>query len=269
MSSHLICDQTENIAVLTFNRPEQLNAMNRALMDDLIVSLQKVANDERVRVIIVTGNGKAFMAGADIKEYALQTTAQFESFQQQGQQIYETIEQAPKPVIAAVNGYAFGGGFEIALACDLIVASRDARLGLPEIQLDLIPGGGGTQRLPAKAGLNRALDLLLTGRQASAEELYSWGVVNRLTEPGEALAIARALANDMTLRSARALAHLKRLARMGARSEPGGFALEGQIVRELFGAPEGQARIQEFFQRSEERAARKRNAASGGQKAVS
>ena len=136
-----------NIGFLIFNRPDQLNAMNRKMMDEIIDGILEINNNEDVKVGVVTGEGRAFMAGADIKEYGSQTPEEFKSFQDRGIKLYESIENSAKPWLAAVNGFALGGGFEIALSCDMILASDQAKMGLPEVFLSLIPGGGGTQRL--------------------------------------------------------------------------------------------------------------------------
>ena len=179
---HILFDVKDKIAWLTFNRPEQLNAMNAQMMNEIIHALGEIneADAKQVRVAVITGAGKAFMAGADIKEYAQQTQEQFEDFQTKGRSLYAAIEGNAKPVIAAINGYAFGGGFEIALACDMIVAVEGAKMGLPEILLNLIPGGGGTLRLSKKIGVNLANEMIMTGRTVLAEEMHRHGLINYL-----------------------------------------------------------------------------------------
>ncbi|MCL4153139.1 UNVERIFIED_CONTAM: hypothetical protein GTU68_026890, partial [Idotea baltica] len=142
--------------------------MNREMMNEIIEGIEAVNSNENIHVAVIRGEGRAFMAGADIKEYADQTPEAFKSFQDCGIQLYKSIEEAPKPWIAAVNGFALGGGFEIALSCDMILASSTAKMGLPEVFLSLVPGGGGTQRLIQKIGINRAKELLFFGGQYSA-----------------------------------------------------------------------------------------------------
>nr|WP_256444412.1 enoyl-CoA hydratase/isomerase family protein [Aestuariibacter sp. A3R04] len=180
--------ETENtVAFISFSRSEQLNAMNSAMMDEIIHALNVVngAQHSEIKVCVVTGIGRAFMAGADIKEYAAQTEQEFSAFQAQGKALYSAIENNTKPVVAAVNGYAFGGGFEIALACDMIVASEWAKFALPEIKLALIPGGGGTQRLAMKLGRNLANELLMTGKAVDANWLCERGLVNTVVPKSE------------------------------------------------------------------------------------
>ena len=243
------------VGTLTFARPDQLNAMNRLMMEEIVHALGALATDPAVRVGVITGAGRAFMAGADIKEYARQTQAEFEAFQTLGASLYALIEEAPKPVIAAVNGMAFGGGFEIALACDLAVAAAGAKFGLPEVNLNLIPGGGGTQRLPRRIGLSRANELLLSGRAATAEELLEWGFVNAVY-PREAFAAdARVYARQFATKSPDALRALKQLARraVGA-ADATALADEREELARLYRTEAAQAAIQGFYQQSVERA---------------
>ena len=167
---HIIVKSEDKIGFLIFNRPTQLNAMNREMMDEIIEAIRLINTDDSINVGVITGSGRAFMAGADIKEYGDQTLEEFKSFQDRGIKLYETIENASKPWIAAVNGFALGGGFEIALSCDMILASATAKMGLPEVFLSLVPGGGGTQRLIQKVGINRAKELLFFGGQYTAED---------------------------------------------------------------------------------------------------
>lgn len=247
----LTYEVTEGIAKITFNRAGQLNAMNARMMAEIINTLEILHADPSVRVGIITGAGKAFMAGADIKEYASLTPAKFDDFTWRGRQLYTLVESSNKPIIAAVNGYAFGGGFEIALACDLICASEQASFGLPEINLDLIPGGGGTQRLVQKIGLNRANELLMTGRTISAAELHAWGCVNSLHAPADLSADVWKLALEIATHDASALAAIKQLTRLASAPLPqAAFTLEAQTVSRLYQAPAGQAKIQAFLQKS-------------------
>lgn len=179
---YILLEIKNKIGVLKFNRPEQLNAMNSKMMEEIIDALRIIdeAEPQDIKIAIITGMGKAFMAGADIKEYALQSPSQFNQFQKNGRKIYSSIESNSKPIIGAINGYAFGGGLEIALACDLIVAVNGAKMGLPEILLNLIPGGGGTVRLAKKIGINRANEMVMTGRTITSEEMYDFGAINKL-----------------------------------------------------------------------------------------
>lgn len=254
-SSPILLDISNHIATLTFNRPAQLNAMNRELMQKLIETLDQVNTDPEVRVVILTGAGRAFMAGADIKEYARQTQMEFESFQAIGRRIYDAIEGLNQPVIAAINGHAFGGGFEIALACDLLIAAEGAKFGLPEILLHLIPGGGGTQRLPRKLGITRANELLMTGRTVSAEELYTWGLANRTFPPATFAKEARAFAATIADKDPTALRTLKQLTRIAIGPiNSAAQCLENEALARLYPAPAAQEKLQGFLQKSLEKA---------------
>lgn len=181
-------------AIVTVNRPDKLNALDSATEKELQDVFPRLAADDAVGGIIVTGAGeKAFVAGADIGELSGLGATLGKEFAFQGQTTFTRIAQCPKPVVAAVNGYALGGGCELALACHLRVASESARFGLPEVTLGLIPGHGGTQRLARIVGLGRALEMVLTGRQVKAAEAFEWGLVNAVFPPEGLLGGARDL----------------------------------------------------------------------------
>ena len=188
---HILFDVEEGIALITFNRPKALNALNNELLKEFSAALDAIAADEDVRVLILTGAGdKAFVAGADITELATFKALQAKNFSRIGHEIIGRLQQLPIPVICAVNGYALGGGAEMALASDFIYASEAAMFGLPEISLGLIPGFGGTQRLPRLVGKNIAKELIFTGRMITAAEAENIGLVNRVCS-------ARDLLNDV------------------------------------------------------------------------
>jgi len=189
---NLLVDVADRIAVVTINRPDKLNALNSATETELQDVFLKLRDDGDVRGIVITGaGGKAFVAGADIGELSGLGATQGKEFAFHGQTTFTRIAQCPKPVIAAVNGYALGGGCELALACHLRVASETARFGLPEVQLGLIPGHGGTQRLARIVGLGRALEMVLTGRMVPADEAFRWGLVNGIAAPEKLLDAAK------------------------------------------------------------------------------
>jgi enoyl-CoA hydratase len=195
---NLLFEVSEQIARITFNRPNVLNALNRKTMDELGDCLKKVRADDAIRVLILTGAGeKAFIAGADINELSQQTPVNGREFTLYGQEIIHRLETLGKPAIAAINGFALGGGCELALACTLRIASRNAKLGQPEVKLGIIPGYGGSQRLPRLCGKGVAHELILTGEMISAEEALRIGLVNRVVEPGELLATAEAIAKKI------------------------------------------------------------------------
>jgi enoyl-CoA hydratase/carnithine racemase len=248
----------DGIATITFDRPDQLNAMNRQLMTEIIAAIDQLDADPEARVGLLTGAGRAFMAGADLKEYARQSEAEFESFQVLGRRLYTALEGNRKPVIAALNGHALGGGFEIALACDLVVAADGAKLGLPEILLHLIPGGGGTQRLPRKLGLTRANELLFTGRLVTAAEMHAWGVVNHVYARDTFAADARAFAATIADKSPAALRVLKQLTQLAVGAyNPAAQALENEALGRFYRTPAAQERLAHFLAQSEARAAAK------------
>ncbi len=186
------------IAVIKFNRPKALNALNSATLDELIQVGTEVAQAKEIKVVIVTGAGeKAFVAGADIQEMKNMTPVQATAFSQKGHAALGILENMRKPVIAAVNGYALGGGFEVALACDIIYASDKARLGFPEVTLGIFPGFGGTQRTARLIGAAKAKELVLTGKVITAQEAFGMGLLNRVTAADALMAEARELAAKM------------------------------------------------------------------------
>ena len=174
----------DGIAVVKINRPKVLNALNHKVMEELEQVMLSIRDDDSVKGVIITGAGeKAFVAGADIQEITKLDPTSGAEFALKGQKVFRLIETLGKPVIAAINGFALGGGCELAMACTLRVASEKAKLGQPEVNLGIIPGYGGTQRLPRLVGKGRALDLLITGRMIDANEALQWGLVNRVVPP--------------------------------------------------------------------------------------
>jgi len=183
---NIMYEVNDGIAVITFNRPKALNALNGALLDELSRALDEIAADENIRVLVLTGSGeKSFVAGADITEIARCNALQAKLFARRGQAVISRLQELAIPAIAAVNGFALGGGSEMALACDFIYASENAMFGLPEITLGIIPGFGGTQRLPRLIGLNRAKEMIFTGKMLPAAEAYEIGMVNKVLPPDE------------------------------------------------------------------------------------
>ena len=190
-------DISDRIATVTINRPDKLNALNDQMMGEIAAVFADLASNATVGVIILTGAGRAFVAGADIANIATQSAETLETLSALGQRTFRAIEQSSKPVIAAVNGFALGGGCELALACHLRVASEHAKFGLPEVKLGLIPGYGGTQRLPRLIGRGRALQLILTGDTIDATEALRLGIVNSVVEHATLLDTARAIAHTI------------------------------------------------------------------------
>ena len=179
--SLVLVEKNDSICTVTINRPDKLNAMNTDVARELISVFEEISSDESVRVIILTGQGpKAFSAGADISYMVGISADESVRYAQLGQQVTNTIEQSPQPVIAAVNGFALGGGCEVALACDIRIASENARMGQPEVTIGIPPGWGGTQRLMRIVGVANAKDLVYTGRMVKADEALRIGLVNRV-----------------------------------------------------------------------------------------
>ena len=194
------------------------------------------------------------MAGADIKEYAQQTRLQFEDFQNTGQLLYAAIESNSKPVIAAINGYAFGGGFEIALACDMIVAAEGAKMGLPEILLNLIPGGGGTLRLSKKIGVNLTNEIVMTGRTVLAEEMHQHGLINYLYARDNFIDRVTEFALSFTNKLPDRLLAIKQLTQLSTDRIPAAaMRKESAALVEFYLSNEGQEKIQEFYKKSLEK----------------
>ncbi len=193
----LTLDVTDRIATLTVNRPDKLNALNNRVIAELGEAIDSLRADRDVGGIILTGAGRAFVAGADISELEQVEGDSAEALAKRGQAVFSRFETSPKPVIAAVNGFALGGGCELAMACHVRIASENAKFGQPEVKLGLIPGYGGTQRLPRLVGKGRALQLLLTGELIDAQEALRIGLVNRVASAADLLPGASAMLRAM------------------------------------------------------------------------
>jgi enoyl-CoA hydratase len=195
---NILIERDGATAIITINRPKVLNALNTQTLDELRRAILEIKQDEGVRVVILTGAGeRSFVAGADINELAVQTAAGGREHALAGQHVFDLIENLGKPVIAAINGYALGGGCELAMACTLRLAADGARLGQPEIGLGLIPGYAGTQRLPRLVGRGKAMEMILGGAPISADEAQRIGLVNRVVAAAELMTEARTLAGQL------------------------------------------------------------------------
>ncbi len=198
----LLVEIKEGVAFVTINRPDKLNALNAAAKRELQDVMRTLRDDPAVAVVVLTGAGeKAFVAGTDIEELTSLGTATGEEFSREGQKVFDLIESLGKPVIAAVNGYALGGGCELAMACTLRIASERAKFGQPEVNLGVIPGYGGTQRLPRLIGKGKALEMILTGAPIGADEALRLGLVNSVVPAGELLHAADTLARTIAAKS--------------------------------------------------------------------
>ncbi len=204
--STLTLDVADRIATIATNRPDKLNALNDALITELGAAMDEVAGRDDVAGVILTGTGRAFVAGADIGEVARSTPAAARALARKGQEVFRKFETSPKPTVAAVNGFALGGGCELAMSCHVRVASEAAKFGQPEVKLGLIPGYGGTQRLPRLVGKGRALQLLLTGEMVDAQEAYRIGLANAVVPAAELIERTRAMVTAMIANAPLALA---------------------------------------------------------------
>ena len=196
----------DRVATITVNRPDKLNALNAATVGELGEAINEVRRRDDIGGAILTGAGRAFIAGADINELTAQTPMQAKQRALRGQEIFRRYETSPKPVIAAVNGFALGGGCELAMACHVRIASDSAKFGQPEVKLGICPGYGGTQRLPRLVGMGRALQLIMTGEMIDAAEAFRIGLVNRVVPAAELLSAADALIRQMLANAPLALA---------------------------------------------------------------
>jgi enoyl-CoA hydratase len=233
----LLCEVKSRIATVTLNRPKVLHALNAMVFDELEASFAALSVDEAVQVILLTGSGdKAFAAGADINEIADTDAITGEMLARRGQGVFRLIETCGKPVIACVNGFALGGGCELAMACTMRIASENARLGQPEVKLGLIPGYGGTQRLPRLVGRSAALKLLLTGEMIGAAEALRIGLVDEVVAPERLMErceeIARSMVGMAPLAMAGCLEAVRRGAEVGLED---GLTVEAEIFGRLCG----------------------------------
>jgi enoyl-CoA hydratase len=211
---------------------------------------EALADDPDVRVLILTGTGRGFIAGADINEYEGVDQAAFDAYQRLSRQTFDAIERLPMPTIAAVNGYAFGGGFEIALCCDLIVASTSARFALPEVSLGLLPGGGGSQRLTRAIGKRGAKEMVMTGRRISPEEAQNFGLLARLVSPEGLMDSALKLAEELASKAPLAVREAKRLIDDGVEASlPAALTLEQRVLSALFATEDAREGIRSFLEK--------------------
>jgi enoyl-CoA hydratase len=208
----ILAERDGTILTLTLNRPDKLNAIDGAMLDALDQALGEIERDREVRAVILTGAGRAFSAGADIKEWTALTPLEFgRSWGLRGHALFDRLAALPPPVIAAINGIAFGGGLELALCADIRVAGEQARLGLPEVTIAALPGWGGTQRLPRLIGPGRAKRMILTGQPIDAAQAEAWGLVSELVAGDDLLARARELAAQIAANAPLAVQATKRL----------------------------------------------------------
>ena len=249
--TNLIVEAAGPICTVTVNRPKVLNALDLETVRELTDAFVALSNDAAIRCVIVTGAGdKAFVAGADIAAMAELSPPEARAFAERGHRLGAVMEALPAPVIAAVNGFALGGGLELALACDFALASSTAKLGLPEVTLGVIPGFGGTQRLARRIGPGRARELIYTGNLLTADEALRIGLVNAVTEPAALSTTVRALAEKIASRAPLAVAAAKRAIKEGA-DLPLGQALgvEAELFAQLFASEDQKQGMRAFLEK--------------------
>jgi enoyl-CoA hydratase/carnithine racemase len=245
---HLVETRLPGVAVLRIDREEALGALSRDILVRLRRYLAELADDPDVRVLVVTGTGRGFVAGADIGEYDGASRADFVDYQLLGRATFDLLAAMPQFTVAVVNGFALGGGFELALCCDLILASERAKFGLPEVKLGLLPGGGGTQRLARAAGTRFAKELVVTGRFATAAELHTRGVVSRVCPPEELMDAAQELATTIAMAAPLAVRAAKPLIDEGvAMPLPDALTREQAVLAELYASADGKEGVAAFI----------------------
>jgi enoyl-CoA hydratase len=249
---NLATEQIGYVRIVRIDREDKLGALSSDLIAGLEEEVRRIRQDRQVRAVVLTGTGRGFIAGADVSEYHQTSLEAFEEYQRMSRRLFDDVERLPQPVIAAVNGYALGGGFELALSCDFMIASEQARFGLPEIRLGLLPGGGGTQRLARAAGAAWTKELVMTGRTVRPDEAFNRGLVTAVVPHEElrerAMTFALLLAGAAPL----ALREAKRLIDDGLQQElAAALTNEQRVLARLFSSPDGREGISAFIQKRE------------------
>ncbi|GHG59068.1 crotonase [Sinomonas cellulolyticus] len=244
---NLVVERAGHVAVLRIDREDKLGALSTRLVNALGQQLAAIRQNPAIRAVVLTGTGRGFIAGADLDEYFGASPESFEEYQRNSRRVFDDLERMPQPVIAAVNGYAFGGGFEVALCCDFILAAEKAKFGLPEIKLGLLPGGGGTQRLSRKVSVPWAKDIIMTGRTVTAGEAQSVGLVRSIHSAEELVPAAMEFAQLLAAQAPRAVREAKRLLNEGSSSElSAALTLEQEALSRLYSTADGQEGIRAF-----------------------
>ena len=237
---NILIENKEKVCYITINRPEQLNALNASTISELNQAINQAENNKLIRCIILTGSGtKAFVAGADIKEFASFNKNEGEDLARIGQDLlFDLLENASTPSIAAINGFALGGGLELAMSCHIRIASENAKMGLPEVSLGVIPGYGGTQRLANLVGKGKALEMITTTEMLTANEAKKWGLINHVYSQEELLYAAEKIANKIKRNSPLAIAKAIKSVNAGFIDGVNGFEVEKKQFGECFGTDE-------------------------------
>lgn len=237
---NILVEKENRIAIVTINRPSKLNALNKVTINELHEALKGLADDNEIRVIILTGSGeKAFVAGADISEFANFDSSQGAELAAKGQELlFNFIQNLPKPVIAAVNGFALGGGLELAMSAHFRVASDNAKMGLPEVTLGVIPGYGGTQRLPQLIGRGRAMEMILTAQMIDAQKAFAYGLVNEVVPQQELLSYTKTIAEKICKNSPNAIKEAIEAVNANFEDGVNGYEVEIKNFGNCFGTSE-------------------------------
>ncbi len=250
-SEFIQCDIRAQVLVITINRPEKLNALNKQTIEELHEALVEAEHQNDIRAVIITGAGrKAFVAGADISEFANFSVAEGTQLSAQGHfKIFSFIENYSKPIIAAVNGFALGGGLELAMACHMRVISETARVGLPEVSLGLIPGYGGTQRLAQLLGKGKAFEMILTAEMITAQEAFDWGLANYMTSPDALLDKCFEITAKIGTKSPTALRTAIKVINAGYNPQLNGFEVEIEEFGKSFGTKDFREGVDAFLEK--------------------
>jgi enoyl-CoA hydratase len=246
---YLLLEKEDGIGILYINRPEAMNALNTGVLEEIIKAVGEISSDDEIQVLIITGAGdKSFVAGADIKEMHVLTAVEGREFGYTGQAAFRAIEKLEKPVIAAVNGFALGGGCELAMAADIRLASDKAKFGQPEVGLGITPGFGGTQRLPRLIGEGRAMELILTANTINAEEAYRIGLVNHIYPAENLLDEARKMARKIMANAPLAVKYSKSAINKGLQTDiDTGMAIEADLFGICFSTEDQKAGMGAFL----------------------
>ncbi len=248
--NNILYDEKDRIGTITINRPTKLNAINDETINELFDILEKIKRDENIWCVIITGSGKAFVAGADVGELVELTSHAAEEKMLKGQDLYNRIENLGKPVIAAINKFALGGGCEMAIACTIRIASEDAKIGLSEINLGIMPGYGGTQRLPRLIGRGKAMEMLLTGEAISAQEAYRIGLVTAVHPKGQIMNAALELAKKIVSKSPLSTRAIIEVVNKGLETPFGeALKLEAKLFRMLITTEDAQEALRAFLEK--------------------
>lgn len=250
---HILYKEEHAVATLTINRPDKLNALNKSTLHELHHALQRALESPQVAGILLTGSGqKAFVAGADIQELSGLQPAQGAELARQGQElVFNAIENSPKPTLALINGYALGGGLELALSCHLRIAYETAKMGLPEVSLGLIPGYGGTQRLPQLVGKAFAMELILTGEMIEASKALSLGLVNQVVPAEDGMEAALAMLKKINQNSRSAISQA--IAAVNSFSQENGYEIEIESFSNCFATADFKEGVQAFIEKRKPR----------------